>query len=248
MTAKLHEVLAVEKDLSNTSSRMISEAIKTFSKDNLFKGSVKEVELFDEEEKALANETIKLETNVYDILNYAFIETANFWDSTLQKDKSNQVAVADIIVDGNVIASAVPSSFLLGLEGKLNSLMQLFQSIPTLEPGREWVLDESYGEGIFKDKHPREQFKTKKDKEFKTVAPSTDRHPAQVVPMDVVTNVGKITTTNWSGMISSAEKANMMKRLSTLLRAVKKARQRANNTNLVDGHIGKDLLSYIITG
>ena len=37
MGAKLHEVLAVEKDLSTTSKRLIQESIRTFGKENLFK-------------------------------------------------------------------------------------------------------------------------------------------------------------------------------------------------------------------
>ena len=47
MTAKLHEVLAVEKDLMNTSKRLVAESIRTFSKDNLFKGSKKVTNIFD---------------------------------------------------------------------------------------------------------------------------------------------------------------------------------------------------------
>jgi len=249
--SKLHEVLAVEKDLMNTSKRLVAESIRTFSKDNLFKGSKKVTNIFDSnEENKLAvdytDELIKLETTVAENLNYSLAEVSRYWDAVLTKDLSNMQAKADIIVDGTTIAKDVPATFLLGLESKLHDLANLFAAIPTLEPGRTWKLDSSIGEGIYIDIHDRETFKTKKDKEFRSVAKATEKHAEQIKELDIVSNIGRIVQTNWSGMISSAEKATMIKRLVKITSAVKQARQRANATDLVPGQIGKDILDFIV--
>jgi len=249
--AKLHEVLAVEKDLMNTSKRLVAESIRTFSKDNLFKGSKKVTNIFDSnEENKLAvdytDELIKLETTVAENLNYSLAEVSRYWDAVLTKDLSNMQAKADIIVDGVTIAKDVPATFLLGLESKLHDLANLFAAIPTLEPGRTWELDSSIGEGVYIDTHDRETFKTKKDKEFRSVAKATEKHAEQIKELDIVSNIGRIVQTNWSGMISSAEKATMTKRLVKITSAVKQARQRANATDLVPGQIGKDILDFIV--
>lgn len=251
MPAKLHEVLAVEKDLMNTSKRLITESIRTFSKDNLFKGSKKTTNIFDSNEGNnlavdYADEHVKLETTVHDNLAYSLNEVARYWDAVLSKDLSNMQAKSDIVINGNTIAKDVPATFLLGLESKLHDLAALFTAIPTLEPGRTWEEDVSLGKGIYRDVNNREAFKTKKDKEFRSVARATDNHAEQIKELDIVSNIGLIVQTNWSGMISSAEKASMTKRLIQITSAVKQARQRANATELVVGTIGNDVLDYII--
>lgn len=248
--AKLHEVLAIEKDLMNTSKRLVAESIRTFSKDNLFKGSKKVTNMFDANEDNsiavnYADEHVKLETTVHENLTYSLNEVSRYWDAVLSKDLSNMQAKADIVIAGTIIAKDVPATFLLGLESKLHDLANLFAAIPTLEPGRTWEPDTSLGKGIYKDANNREAFKTKKDKEFRSVARATEKHAEQIKELDIVSNIGLIVQTNWSGMISSAEKAAMTKRLIKITSAVKQARQRANATDLVIGKIGGDVLDYI---
>ena len=46
-------------------------------------------------------------------------------------------------------------------------------------------------------------------------------------------------------MITPTRKAELIERVDNLLRAVKKARQRANSTEVKDIHIGKVLMGYI---
>ena len=247
---KLHEILAVEKDLMQTSKRLVAESIRTLNKDNLFKGSLKVTTIFDGSSEnnlatSVADEHIKLETTVNENLNYALKEVARYWDAVLSKDLSNMGALADIIIDDNVIAKDIPATFLLGLESKLHDLVQLFTAIPTLEPGRDWVLDDQAGENIYKDTHDRETFKTRKDKEFRSVAKATKEHKEDVRELDIVTNVGRIVQTNWCGMISSADKAGRIKRIMKMAVAVKQARQRANASPLVQRQVAEDIFKYI---
>lgn len=243
---KLHELLAVENDVEKVSRKLVAESIKTLGKDNLFNGQVRTLTHFNSED-ALSDtqEPTELTTTVDENINYVVDSLAEYFDVVYQKDLTNQQAVADIVIDEQVIAADVPSTFLLGMEKKLNSLRDLYTAIPTLQPGIKWQVAENEGAGIFQAANDIEQFKTKKDIDFKEVAPATKEHKAQIVQYEVVVNVGKYVTTKTSGMFTPLEKANRISRLDKILKAVKQARNRANATEVVRGKIGKSILDYI---
>lgn len=52
----------------------------------------------------------------------------------------------------------------------------------------------------------------------------------------------------FSGMWTVQQKASALDRVDILLQAIKKARQRANTAEVVDGHIGAALTAFIMTG
>ena len=244
--SKLHELLAVEQDRKKEAERLVAESIKTFKKDNLFSGSVKRTEMFDDEEVKIADEFLKLETTVDENLKYSLKSLANYWDVVIQKDATNMQAVADIVIDGKNIAEQVPATFLLGMEKKLNELRNIFNAIPTLPPGIDWKIDETQEkDGVFKNSNDIETLKSVKEIDFRTVAPSTKEHPAQVVQINIVKNIGRFSTTKWSGMITPYEKARRITNLERILSAVKKARQRANGIKTVDMKIGQAIIDFI---
>jgi hypothetical protein len=79
----------------------------------------------------------------------------------------------------------------------------------------------------------------------KVLYDATEEHPAQLETWSEDIPIGKFTETLWSGMLSPAEKSAKLGRIDKLLRAVKKARQRANAVDVVDVTIGKELFNYI---
>jgi len=247
MSTKLHEILAVENGLEKTAKKLILSSKKQFDKENLFLGQTKTLEMFDESLAHLnAIEHQKLETTVDDNLDYALKAVSKYWDSVVQKDLANQIAKADVVVDGTVILSDVPSTTLLGLESKISELRTLFEAIPTLAPGINWIRNEADPEGIFRTSEGISQFKTEKDIDFRVLYEATTEHPAQVAQMNVVKNVGKYTTNKTSGMYTAHRKAKVLSNLDTLLSAVKKARQRANNAIIEKRNIGENLINFIL--
>lgn len=249
MTGKLHEVLAVEADLSKVSSNLVSESKRSFGKDHLFTGDVKLHKLFNEEQQHQAQppQERKVESTVRENLNYLFNEgLIPYWDAVAQKDDANQRAQADIVVNGEVLCKNVAGTTLLGLESKLSSLLDLFKSIPTLAPGVNWTTAANERDGIFiAPKDTRLQ--SVKEPDFKVLYKATDKHPAQIKEFERVVNVGAFEVTAYSGMISSVEKAEYIKRLQTLIGAVKQARQRANTVEVNDVHIGKALTDFLLS-
>ncbi|MCK5385791.1 MAG: hypothetical protein KAJ39_01310 [Gammaproteobacteria bacterium] len=248
MTAKLHEVLAVESSLEKVSKKLTGESIKTFGKENLFKGFTKELKMFSDDDQKL-NETshLELETTVGENLEYLIPNIAKYWNSVLLKDATNQVAKADIVLsDGTVLAKDIPATFLLGLETKLGELRKLYDAIPTLAPGIKWVPDELERKGIYTDENKSVSFKQETAQEFVEASPATKEHPAQVVGVKNIKNVGKYTTSSQSGMLSSLEKACKMSRFDELFVAIKKARMRANSVDVVTTErVAEKLFKYI---
>lgn len=90
--------------------------------------------------------------------------------------------------------------------------------------------------------------RTEKQVKFVTLAPATDKHPAQVKDWTEDVPVAKVETVAYSGMWTVQQKADALDRLDVLLQAVKKARQRANTAEVVDGHIGAALMAFVTRG
>lgn len=246
MSAKLHEILAVENDLEKVAQNIVGEAKVTFNKKaNLFNGSVRTAEMFDSDAPVPAPEVVKLEETVPGKLRYVGKAVARWLDVVLQKERTNQTATADLIVEGEVLATSLPATFLLGLETKLKRLRDMYTELPTLAPGIVWVTAEDEGEGIYRTDVPQERFITAKSTKSTVLYDATKEHPAQIDKWTEDVKVGKYLLQGTSGMITSAHKAEILGRLDTLLQAAKSARMRANSVEVVQDTIGQKLMDFI---
>jgi len=249
---EMHELLAVEGDLQGQFQSIVSETTQTFNKrTEHFRGHHKTLKMKDEgrafEEQA-AEEDKKLESTVDEKLDYTKETVIRFFDAFLQKECTNQVAKADLEVDGRIILTDVPATALLGFENKLKGVRLYYQAIPTLPPGTHWVPDETQRPGVFKAETPEVREKTEKDIEHKVVVAATEHHPAQIAERSITQTVGIFTTDKWCGMLTPGKKSELLGRLDKLIQACKRARQRANSTEVVHRTIGKEMFDYIHEG
>lgn len=246
---KFHELLAVEGDLQRTAEHVCAEAETTFgNRQAHFWGQTKTVRFFDEARSGENTEETKaMESTVDDKLGYVAQMTSRYYDAVLQKDMTNQKAKADLIVEGKTIAANLPSSFLLGLEQKLARLRAVYNVMPTLNPGTVWIPDPDQGEGVFVSEVVK-QMKTEKVIKPIVLYEATKEHPAQVKETSTDVPVAAIETTAFSGMLTVARKSEILDRLDKLIRAVKKARQRANNIDAEKAKVGMKLFDYINEG
>lgn len=247
---KLHEVLAVDSDLAEAAKRFAVDAITTFSKKtDHFVGTTKRLEMFDEnrkKEEAGLGETKELVTTVQERLDYVADHIIRHLDCLAQKESTNQAAVADVVMGGGeILMKEMPATLLLSLENKLAMFRKMYESAPTLAPGLEWVEDLAQREGVYVSKHDIVRHKTEQTFISKILVQPTKEHPAQIEKWTQQVPVGNFTTTQWSGMISPARKSTLLSRIDKLLRAIKKARMRANSTEVVSKPIGKVIFDYI---
>lgn len=245
--AVLHELLAVEGDLEGVCKRVLDETKHTLgTKEDHFFGFNRKFEAFDSEDQTkYPEESKELVTTVGDKLAYMMGHVVRYYDAIAQKEATNQVAKADLVVGGTTLATGLPATLLLGLETRLKSLRGVLDNIPTLAPGVSWQLDENRGKGVY-IAPPEEKLKSEKTVKHKIVAEATKEHPAQVVEYPETKNVGKYTRLIWSGMMTPLEKSAILGRIDKLIRAAKQARQRANTTEVVKLEIGKVITEYIL--
>lgn len=252
--SKLHEVLAAENDVKNQYKQINDETLHILNRPQVFIGKVTKLtmtkpELDEQTKKATEEAGSSVEaigTTVTDRLNYMGNFFKRLVNHRLQKDLTNQKATANILVDGQTIAENLPATFLLELEDRLTSYRAIYASIPTLDVKKEWDLDEKLGNGIFRLRHPEVRAKTEKYIEHKIIVPATDRHPAQVKEWTIDNVVGKTEVTEFSGMWTSARKAEVLARCDKLIVAVKEARARANQAEVVQGSdVGSALLKFM---
>ncbi len=251
MTTKLHEVLAVDKDKANQAAAIVGETTKLWKKPNVFLGTNKKLEMFDEarqHEAEAVGEILELTTTVGARLEYTHTFINAFLNGLMQKESANQRANADIILDdGKTLAVDIPATMLLALERELGKLRQVYAGIPTLDASIMWRKDPAAGDGVYQAAEPTKSHKTEKTMKVISLAAATPQHKEQVITKDQDAAIGQWITKKWSGMITSATKASMLMRFDDVMSAVKKARMRANETSVITGHdIGERLTSYIL--
>lgn len=249
MAKKLHEVLATEKMVQETAHKVWNEAITTFTKkgDHL-RGYHKTLKMIDEErqeEAAGVEEHKEIVTTVGRKLNYLRNATVRYLDLLGQKELTNQVARADLVVDGEILIEAAPATLLLGLESRLKHLRAVVEAVPTLDPGVDWVEDSSQGEGIYKTSRPEATQKQEKVLRTQIVIQPTTEHPGQYEKWSENKVVGNYFTTRWSGCVTPAKKSEWLGKIDKLLRATVKARQRANEAVVEKVDVGSKLFDFV---
>jgi len=250
----LHEVLAVEADAAGVAKRIATETIHTFKEKAIhFTAATRTLELFngsDEVAKAAAEKAeaqyLEMVTTVNAKLEYTLKQITPYYDVVLQKEATNQDAVADLITsDGTVIGSNLPATFLLGLETKLKQLREIYEVIPTLAPGVKWEKDAAQGKGVYRQAIPSVVAKTAKTWQHKVLVQATDKHPANIEKWEETINIGAYTKESWSSALTPTEKSELLGRIDDLIRSAKEARQRANSTPIRKVEISKALVSFL---
>lgn len=240
--AKLNQVVAIEKGVNSRATSEISEVYKMVQKPILFSGFSKTYRALDEEGEKYPDENQVVQTKVVDVLERVKEAKTELFDTVAQKDYANMTASADVSVDGKVLVKKAPVPYLLFLEKQLTDIRTLVSALPVLDPNETWNLDA--GNGIYKSK-PVTTHRTKKVVKPLVLFPATDKHPAQTdkIIEDVV--VGFWDTVKMSGAVEEKAKKALLKKVETLLDAVKTAREEANNSEAPKVEVGQEVLGYI---
>jgi hypothetical protein len=246
--AKLHELLAVQSNLSGQATKKRTDLIATFEKRrHLFEETRKTFTPNDELEKPQVEEQKDIQSTVIGQITWIRPALTKALDVAYQIDVANTEAKADVVTeDGDILLKEVPATTLLQLEKRVVEWKDLIQAIPTLDPAKGFQADEARGKGYYKARDVTKP-RTKKVPDVITLAPATKEHPAQVQLISVDKPVGTILEQEWSSLITPAIKADLLDRVETLLRAVSKARSKAND-HAVDTNgkkIGAELLDFV---
>lgn len=247
--AQLHELLAVERDIKSTTEKIITETKALFAnKKDHFQGAKKTYRAYSAEDTDRPEGGYKpVVTSVDEKLKYVFPYIVRQMDHIFQKEKTDTIAKADIIVENDAgestkLASDVPVIALVQYETLLTQIRDVVDNIPTLDPAFEWNKDAT--DGLYKTKEIVRQ-RTKKVNKPIVMYQATDKHPAQTQLVTEDVPVGDWIELATSGAYSPIEKSRIMARVDMLLEAVKRARARANKTETVNDKIGQSLVNFL---
>lgn len=243
---KLHELLAAEGTAKNQADKCRGDLLATFEKKRHLFGESRVTFTPNTEGAATVTEQQSdLQSRVRLELDWIREIWAKALDGSYQVAESNMGARADVVLDnGTVLLTQVPATALLELEKRAGEMHALVMGIPTLDPAKGFTLDPDRGKWIYR---AREVEKTRTKKTHKPVVlyEATKEHPAQVQLVSEDIAVGTIHEQEWSGLITPAEKADMLNRAEELRRAFKTARARANEATASTAKVGDQLLRYV---
>lgn len=245
---KLHELLAVDTNLETQANKTRSDLVATFhNKRHLFEQKLVTFTSFTEGGQAVAEAQSDIQTSVTKEIKWISSILAKALDGSHQIDIGNTMAKADVVTeDGDTILKDVPATSLLQLEKRIKEVQELAIAIPTLDPAKGFQPDSTREPGVFQARAVTKK-RTKKLQEPLVLIQPTKEHPAQVQLVSKDVEVGVVQEQEWSSLITPATKSEVIERCDILLRAIKRARAKANEVELdVAGHkIGKKLLDYV---
>lgn len=237
---KLHELLAVEGDLKAAANRALMDVFDAFQA-GLFGVTRKYTPLRDGD-ISLPDEHKGLATTYREQLGIVAKYMGQWIDAAYQKETTNALTTADVIVDGALLLGALPAPALLNLESKLAEVRKVYAAMPVNDIAEMWYLDRDRGCWVTK---PRITYRTQKVRKALVLYEATKKHPAQVEVYTENSRIGTWETTIFSGAVTAVQKQGYLDRIDTLLRAVKQARQRANNIDAVKDTVAEKIFAFI---
>ncbi len=239
---KLCQVLAVEKTVKGRVYADVSELHKRGQKAVLFNGFSKRYTPQDDDGEQLPPESLKVQASAEDALTTLASTLTELFDIVATKDTANCSAKADVVVDGVTVLPSVPATLLLFLEKQLTDIQTFVEALPVLDPADTWSYDDAskcYRSATVKT------HRTKKITKPIVLYPATPEHPAQtnIVTEDVL--AGHWEMTKFSSALSETRKAELRSRVSSLIKAVKQARELANTTDSPPIFIGDAIFKHL---
>lgn len=245
---QLHQLLAVETDLRNKAKIIAEETITTFvKKSDHFDGIQKVFVASVEDAQQIPSERKEIVTTVSRKLNYAKEDIIKGIDAVISKEETNNSGNAVAELEIGTKKYTLSATSLLALSNQLEIIRNVYKSIPTLDPTKKWNQDTKAGKDIYST-NVEIKYRTEKKPKAIVLYPATKEHPAQTQIAHEDVQVGKYETTYMSGRITPGQKADLINKVEELIIKVKKARAKANQAEVKNMKIGKDIFDYINSG
>lgn len=244
MTAKLHEITAV---LKGEKARIYSEVTalhQQAQKPDPYTGFNKTYRKKDDDGEDYSPETKRVTLVASEVLAKLAKLESKLFDITAQQEFANTGAKADLVVDNQTLLQDVPVTYLMFLDKQFTDLRTFIDKMPVLDENREWAADPN---SKLVRTAPQTTHRTRKTPKVIVKYDATKEHPAQteLFTEDVV--VGFWDTVHLSGALSIPRKEELLERIDKLLRAVKVAREQANDTEAPKVDAGAAIFGYLLS-
>lgn len=240
---KLNQVNAILSARKGEAEKAVNELVKLLQKEQLFSGRERVYRPLDEVNgQRLPPESQKVQQRAELLIAQASEKWTELWDLVLTQDTGNQAARADVVVDGQVVLSAVPVTTLLFLDKQLAEVENFVSKLPTPDPAEEWTHDPNTG---LLRSPVSESLRTTKEPTVLVKYEATDKHPAQTETYMKDVPAGYWRQVQYTGSIQADRKNAILARLKKLQDAVKLAREQANLLDVERKKAGAALLSFV---
>lgn len=239
---KQNQVIAICDGVKSNHQKLITKFHHELQKEDMLSGFYRSYQPVDDEGEKLPDEKKVVQINVKESFRILEKSFAELFDTVGTQEKTNTLAAADLKIDGITLLENVPVTYLLFLEKQTKDIQTFLEKLPVLDPVEEWEFDPN--NMCYKSK-PKQTSKTKKILHNHIKAEATKEHPAQVEVYTLDETVGYWTTVKISGAIPKNEKIEMLERLDKLQKAIKIAREEANNTEVEKVKYSEALLHYL---
>jgi hypothetical protein len=242
MSLKLNQVIALAKGAKTAGESALTQTYHLNQKPALLAGISKTYNPREDEGEQLPSEGVKLQVRVEEVIDAVVGPQSRMLDLIATVDAGNQIAKANVVVDGVTILPDVPVTTLLALEKQLDHYATFVAKLPVLDPSETWEYSDDMEAYVTP---PSGKTRSKKIPRNHVKAAATDKHPAQVEVYyeDVV--VGEWTTVQFSGAISEKRRRELVEKVAKLRAAVKVAREEANMTVVADVKIGEAIFNFL---
>lgn len=242
MTARLNQILAIEKGTKTRTQRDLTDAHHALQKQALLTGIARSYQPDADDGERFPPEATRVQVRARELINRTQDVLTELFDITATKDETNCSARADVVVDGRKILTNVPVTTLLFLEKQLVDIHTFVKKLPVLDPAETWHFDAS--QDCFAT-DAVQTVKTKKVMRNHVRAEATEKHPAQVDTYSEDVRVGTWKTTKFSGALPQKEVNELLARVEQLQKAVKFAREEANGVEAKSRTIGKEVFGFL---
>lgn len=242
---KLNQIIAIENGEKARANKASAPLFHTLKAEAQFAGLTRTYEPLDEQGEQLPEESARVKAIVNEVIADFVKHNTRLLDVSATKDRTNQGATADVVVNDRTIITAAPVTFLLPFEKFLaQEVRGLVETIPVLDPAQDWEPSGSEREGIYETPTIR-RHRTKKVNKVLELSPATDKHPAQVTLVAEDVLAGYWNEKKFSGAVPASRKAELVERVENLIAAVKFAREQANDTQVIDLKVGESVFGYL---
>jgi hypothetical protein len=255
MSQKLATLLGLRERVEKNFKNMLTDMSNKFNKQQgLFQGDKRTYEALD----GFADDATKrgykhVASTVGEQLDYMQENTTDFFDVVFSIERTNAKGSveAELVVEGKSWGTFT-SLELLRLKTTLDNQLfkNLYENLPTRTLTDNWKrteADDYVGRDIFETPMDEGFSKTTIKDHYILNDPHADKPGRQplTATRDTQVNVGKYTNQKFSGELSMAQKAEMLKRCDKLYKAVISALENANNVEVQVSDLGTKVFEYI---
>lgn len=236
------EIVAVEQGAKKRYEEAKSAAYQRMQKPEPLMGIARRYEPAQDGGEELPSERQIVQVRVSELLESVSAACAELFDVVATKDSGNCIAKADVVVDGQALATDVPVTHLLWLEKQLEDLNTVIAKLPCLDPAQQWSFDAN------QNCYATEPVKTARNVKVKraiVLYDATPEHPAQTQLIEEDKLAGYWTTQRFCGGLPMTRVKQLRVRVGKLQDAVRTAREKANNTPVKPVSYGKTVMDWL---